>query len=401
MSVTSLTALSGSLLNLPELILPNSKPSQLLETEEKFLLTALELHKEDKVDQLTDREILKFLRSNGSHSGKALSALADHLQWRKEFRVDEILEEDFTVLERSGVAQFVGRTRIGVPILIIDNSRHVCPKDQCSRERLIRYSVFLIERAKSQGVLTDKLLIILDRYKTTASQMDTTTFKALLTVFQKNYPETLQRFIIFPNSTMFWLAWKLLKGFIDPDTLKKIEIRDNPDTLIGFIDRDQLFEKYGGTVKDLYEDVEIGYLEAHSGDSRENRQQIDDLSKPALNDESPLSETNSNERLSPIDIEKLPPLPISNEKRSFLQTFLRKPAFLSSATTTPSASAATSPSSEISGDTAFAEGTKEDVETGAPPQTRKVAASPTLAVPAMVPLTVEVLWSAPREFDFC
>ncbi|KAJ3354911.1 DEAH (Asp-Glu-Ala-His) box polypeptide 34 [Entophlyctis luteolus] len=376
MSVTSLTALSGSLLNLPELILPNSKPSQLLETEEKFLLTALELHKEDKVDQLTDREILKFLRSNGSHSGKALSALADHLQWRKEFRVDEILEEDFTVLERSGVAQFVGRTRIGVPILIIDNSRHVCPKDHAQNRK-------------------DKLLIVLDRYKTTASQMDTTTFKALLTVFQKNYPETLQRFIIFPNSTMFWLAWKLLKGFIDPDTLKKIEIRDNPDTLIGFIDRDQLFEKYGGTVKDLYEDVEIGYLEAHSGDSRENRQQIDDLSKPALNDESPLSETNSNERLSPIDIEKLPPLPISNEKRSFLQTFLRKPAFLSSATTTPSASAATSPSSEISGDTAFAEGTKEDVETGAPPQTRKVAASPTLAVPAMVPLTVEDRASLP------
>ncbi|KAI8619358.1 CRAL-TRIO domain-containing protein [Chytriomyces sp. MP71] len=258
-SLGSITAgISNSWLQLNgELALTEGKLSELRSVEKKYLETARELYRAEKVDCFNDFELLKFLKANKHHTGKALGALSDTLSWRESFKVPGILDEDFKDLDDSGVAQFMGRTRNGVPILVIINSRHVSPKDAVSREKAVRYGIYLIERARSEGILTDRLAVILDRFNTTTSQMDTTTFKALIPILQKNYPETLAKFIIFPNSTMFWMAWKLLKGAIDSSTLKKIEVRDNPDTLIGIIDREFLLERYGGLVKDMYDDVPV------------------------------------------------------------------------------------------------------------------------------------------------
>ncbi|KAJ1552986.1 hypothetical protein HK405_009319 [Cladochytrium tenue] len=87
--------------------------------------------------------------------------------------------------------------------------------------------------------------------------MDTSTFKAVATVMQKHYPERLARMIIFPTTTLFWMAWKLVKGCLDSATIRKVEHKDNAVGLMAVIDRENLFERYGGTGRDPLDDAAV------------------------------------------------------------------------------------------------------------------------------------------------
>jgi hypothetical protein len=68
----------------------------------------------------------------------------------------------------------------------------------------------------------DKLTLIIDRTNTTSAQMDTGTFKYVVPVLQKFYPERLARCVVFPNNTMFWMTWKMCKGWLDIRTQQKV-----------------------------------------------------------------------------------------------------------------------------------------------------------------------------------
>ncbi|ORY36138.1 CRAL/TRIO domain-containing protein [Rhizoclosmatium globosum] len=443
-SLTSFTNVSNSWLNLAELALSETKLSELRDIEQKFLSTARELYKSEKVDVLNDHELLKFLKCNKHHAGKALGAVSEHLAWRESFKTHDILHEDFNDQDQTGAAQFVGRTRTGVPILILNNSRHKTPKDAAGRDRVVRYAVHLVERARSEGILTDKLLVILDRFNTTNGQMDTYTFKTLIPIFQKNYPDTLQRFILFPNSTYFWMAWKLLKGSIDPVTLKKIEIRDNPETLIGIIDRDQLFERYGGLVKDMYDEIPITHdPETHpsptsaAGDSdyphsHHNHHEASspdeliptptvDGSMPSSPHPTPTKTAAEQHAVSETTLDA-PPAgslgPVSQQQQPQINTDLNQPTPTSATSITSAPSpASTSGNSEPpkkswwkfgSSSTTSPQKSAENTPQHSPdkaspggsvtsPASSTVSSAPKsagLAIPPLVPLTVEVLFDA-------
>ena len=49
------------------------------------------------------------------------------------------------------------------------------------------------------------------------------------------------------------MAWNLAKSYLEPTTVSKVEFLDDASKLLVFIERDQLFEKYGGTRKDFYD----------------------------------------------------------------------------------------------------------------------------------------------------
>ncbi|KAJ3228564.1 hypothetical protein HDU81_006106 [Chytriomyces hyalinus] len=432
--------ISSSWLNMnQDLALPDSKLAEKRNLEIKYLETARELYKSEKVDCLNDLELLKFLKANDHHVGKALGALSDSLTWRSAYKVHEILDEDFQDLDDTGMAQFIGKTRVGVPILVLNNSRHKSPKDAAGRERMVRYGIFLIERAKSEGVLVDKLTVILDRFNTTTAQMDTHTFKVLIPLLQKNYPETLAKFIVFPNTTMFWMAWKLMKGSIDSATLKKIDIRDNPDTLIGMIDREHLMERYGGLVKDMYDTVPSDpHIHEHQqqpqqqpetagqdlhlvGETAESDTLVEskvepELEAPELTQESPIanepcsdtaesvehvdssdspSKEDSSTDAVPDVIAETPITQTSDAKKPYKLGFSWKGwSSSSSAGSSPTKSAAGDNTPPVSPDKMLPPAASATV-TAVPVVVKKPSS---MAVPPLCPLTVEVLFCAP-DFD--
>ncbi|KAI8849754.1 hypothetical protein BC829DRAFT_391095 [Chytridium lagenaria] len=222
-----------------------------LDTAKAFLSTVRELYREDNVDAFNDLELVKYLLVQKGHIGKAMSALAETLTWRKTFGTDTTLldSEDFSDLEATGKAQFFGKARDGTPILVINLSRHLTPKDAAAKEREIR-----------DGILVDKMTVIVDRSNGNSGQADSSLIKAVVPLFQKHFPERLARMIIFPTNTWFWMFWKVAKVFIDPATVLKIDIKDGATSLAAVIDSDQLFDRYGGTKTDPFEVAKAGVI---------------------------------------------------------------------------------------------------------------------------------------------
>ncbi|KAJ3215636.1 hypothetical protein HDU67_000170 [Dinochytrium kinnereticum] len=222
-----------------------------------FLTTVRELYKEDNVDSFNDIELLKFLLANKNHIGKAMSALSETLAWRKTFGTDTTLldGEDFSDLDATGKAQFFGRARDGTPILVVNLSRHSTPKDVAAREREIRYMIYVIEKARRDGVLVDKMTVIVDRANVASGQADSAMIKTVVPILQKHYPERLAR----------------------------------------------MFDRYGGTKKDPYDEVKTPPVPI--GDAVTVTKELLTLSPPASpdKDSSPSTET---EKSTPLDSPK-------------------------------------------------------------------------------------------------
>ncbi|KAJ3109002.1 hypothetical protein HDU96_007360 [Phlyctochytrium bullatum] len=233
-----------------------------------FLTTVRELYKEDNVDAFSDLELLKYLSLNKGHVGKAMSSLAETLSWRKSYGLDTDpafgdSSTEFDDLEASGKAQFFGKAKDGTPVCIINLSRHKAPKDNAAREKEIRYIFYVMEKARREGILMDKMTVVVDRGQ--SGQADSAIIKAAVPLLQKHYPERLARMVIFPTNTWFWMFWKVAKVFIDPSTVTKvatiflsfstlkIELKDGPSALEPYINSDQLFERYGGLHKDPFD----------------------------------------------------------------------------------------------------------------------------------------------------
>jgi len=73
-------------------------------------------------------------------------------------------------------------------------------------------------------------------------------FKRLNSITSDNYPECLKAFMCINSPSLISVAYKLVKGFIDPETRKKVFVLGNKfkDELLQYIDEDQLIKEYGG-----------------------------------------------------------------------------------------------------------------------------------------------------------
>jgi hypothetical protein len=116
-----------------------------------FVTTARALYQADNVDAYTEKEIAKWLLGKNGHRGKALEALAETLQWRQQYRVDKILEEDFTSYINSGKLQYFGRAVDQSSILIWTGSRHETPKTQADYEKEVRFIIYMMEKGRKEG----------------------------------------------------------------------------------------------------------------------------------------------------------------------------------------------------------------------------------------------------------
>ncbi|KAI8807409.1 hypothetical protein BJ742DRAFT_812631, partial [Cladochytrium replicatum] len=216
-----------------------------------FVSTARLLFAQDGVDTFTDVELHKWLHANKNHRGRALSALSDTLTWRRQFNVDKLKSEDFSAFEASGYLHFFGSTHDGTPILFFNGSRRkpaaansanskppnamgatagpgntggVAPDAPgWTRERELRYIIYVLEQAKTSGILKDKLYVVIDRTgMSRGQQSDASLVSSLVPLLQKHYPERLKGMVIFPTGTLFWMGWKMTQMLIDPATKTKV-----------------------------------------------------------------------------------------------------------------------------------------------------------------------------------
>ena len=123
------------------------------------------------------------------------------VEWRLEYRADEITEQDVASEIALGKAYWNGFDRLGNPTLIIKACKHF--PGQATQDKFIRFFLFLIEQGIKRNLHfkgirladqagTGKVSVIWDRNGVTSKNFDSsmlTMMKRLVSMLQDNYAE--------------------------------------------------------------------------------------------------------------------------------------------------------------------------------------------------------------------
>jgi len=226
----------------------------------------IELNKEN-FDEYTP---LRFLRARKLDVDAAMEMLKNHLKWRKENNVDNILEDgpkekNFKVLDKYWPGFYGGVDLDGVPIWV-DRLSQIDPETFLTimpKESIISYHIYTTEKAMRvkkkisaekgkncyTGVVIEDMAGFGRKHMTSAC-IDI--FKSINSINADNYPECLKAFFCINSPTLVQMAYKLVKSFIDPETSKKVHVLKDSfkKELLEYISEDELLTEYGGKNKD-------------------------------------------------------------------------------------------------------------------------------------------------------
>eukprot|EP01089_Gocevia_fonbrunei_P013869 TRINITY_DN3658_c0_g5_i1.p1 TRINITY_DN3658_c0_g5~~TRINITY_DN3658_c0_g5_i1.p1 ORF type:complete len:402 (-),score=101.98 TRINITY_DN3658_c0_g5_i1:88-1293(-) len=241
------------------------------EIEKKALPEFLEKLKENNIELdpavFDEYTPIRFLRARKYDLDAAYLMLTNHLKWRKENNVDTILEDlpknnkNFKTLERYWPGLYAGADKDGVAVWVerggqIDADSLLA---SVSIDDILLYHIYATEKTmrlkKENSAKLGKNcyggVIIEDvdgfgRKHMSSACIDL--FKKINSITSDNYPECLKAFICINSPALISVAFKLVKGFIDPETRKKVHVLGTKykEELLQYIDEDQIIEPYGG-----------------------------------------------------------------------------------------------------------------------------------------------------------
>ncbi|XP_022234796.2 protein real-time [Drosophila obscura] len=236
----------------------------------------LELRKMlDGVDDLervpSYQTILRFLSARDWHVSQAFAMLCDSLQWRKEHRIDALLEE--YTKPAVVVEHFPGgwhhHDKDGRPIYIL-RLGHMDVKGllkSLGMEGLLRLALHIceegIQKINESAERLDKPVLnwslLVDLEGLSMRHLWRPGIKALLYIIEtveRNYPETMGRVLVVRAPRVFPIAWTIVSAFIDEHTRSKFlfygpDCAHTTDGLAQYIDEEIVPDFLGGPCKTM------------------------------------------------------------------------------------------------------------------------------------------------------
>eukprot|EP01111_Echinosteliopsis_oligospora_P019627 TRINITY_DN9581_c0_g1_i1.p1 TRINITY_DN9581_c0_g1~~TRINITY_DN9581_c0_g1_i1.p1 ORF type:complete len:406 (-),score=105.25 TRINITY_DN9581_c0_g1_i1:99-1316(-) len=222
-------------------------------TDSKIILWGVELQVDNSK---TDVILLKFLRAREFKVQEAATALLDCLRWRKEFKVDEVMTEEFP--EAITSLGFIHKhDKDGRPVMYnvygnIDIKQAF--EAQGGIDRFIRWRVQLMETAIQQLDMDkiEDMVIIHDYNGASMLKMDANmkaASKTLIELFQKYYPELLARKFFINIPWFFEAVYSVVSLLVNERTKSKFVLCSKDsirEKLISYIPVENLPREYGG-----------------------------------------------------------------------------------------------------------------------------------------------------------
>ncbi|XP_047958568.1 patellin-4 [Salvia hispanica] len=209
-----------------------------------------------KGNESTNVVLLKFLRAREFKVNEAFEMLKKTLQWRKDFRADALLEEEFEA-ELGGAAYMSGVDGEGHPICYnifgVVDEKTVATEEK--RERFLRWRVQLMEKGvqkldfKAGGV--SSLLQINDlKNSPGASKKEVrAAVDKAVAVLQDNYPEFVAKNIFINVPFWYYAFHSLMSPFLTQRTRSKLVFARPSkvtETLLKYIPIQEIPVQYGG-----------------------------------------------------------------------------------------------------------------------------------------------------------
>jgi hypothetical protein len=167
----------------------------------------------------TDETIARYLIARNNDLDKATELLTKAELWRsKQY---PILKQDCIGEFRKGKIYTHGFDKEGRPLYIVRAANHD-PSDR-DIEELAKCALWWAELVCSR--LPDdktKYTILIDRTDAGVRNQDIEFSRNFSKLFQDQYPERLNKAIVYPSGVMFWSLWNLIKWFFDPVTRNKV-----------------------------------------------------------------------------------------------------------------------------------------------------------------------------------
>ncbi|EPS68959.1 hypothetical protein M569_05808, partial [Genlisea aurea] len=211
--------------------------------------------------------LLRFLKARKFDLNKTLQMWVDMLKWRKDNRVDTIIQDfnydEFEEVQKCYPHGFHGVDKAGRPVYIerlgkIDPSKLM---SVTTVDRFLKYHIQGFEKSFYEKFPACSIAAECHIYSTIAildvQGLNWMTFGKvahdLVMRMQKidgnNYPETLHQMFIVNAGNGFRRLWGWAKGLLDPKTTSKINVLDSDfqNKLLEIIDASQLPDFLGGT----------------------------------------------------------------------------------------------------------------------------------------------------------
>ncbi|EGC28251.1 hypothetical protein DICPUDRAFT_44467 [Dictyostelium purpureum] len=208
---------------------------------------------QNEINNLDDSMVLRFLRARKWNEKDSFEMLHEALKFRATFQNIGVngIKPDMVENElKSGKSYFHGIDKGGRPVCVVKTSKH----DSYNRDldESMRYCVFVMENGKQMlkpGIETCTL--IFDMSDFSSKNMDYPLVKFMVELFQKFYPESLQKCLILNAPWIFMGIWHIIKHWLDPNTASKVSFVKTKQ-LADYIPKDQLEKNYGGTSDFVY-----------------------------------------------------------------------------------------------------------------------------------------------------
>ncbi|KAI3451656.1 hypothetical protein Pfo_008321 [Paulownia fortunei] len=213
-------------------------------------------------DEKSDVILLKFLRARDFKVKDAFAMIKNTIKWRKEFGIDELVEEDLgSELER--VVFMHGHSKEGHPVCY-----NKMFSDEEKRQKFLRWRIQFLEKSIRKldfspgGVST---IVQVNDLKNSPGpnrwELRQATNQALQ-LLQDNYPEFVAK-QVFINVPWWYLALsKMISPFLTHRTKSKFVVAGpsrSTETLFKYISAEQIPTQYGGLSK---EDGDFGIADS-------------------------------------------------------------------------------------------------------------------------------------------
>ncbi|OJT12451.1 Phosphatidylinositol transfer protein sfh5 [Trametes pubescens] len=213
-------------------------------------------------DAKTSVVLAKFVRARELNVAAAQEMLVATLRWRDEFKIGEIMKEEFDADVFGRLGRVFGKDKEGRPVTY---NLYGAVKDMKAVfgdvQRFIRWRVQFMEQSIEllDFETVDQMVQIHDYEGVSMTQRDASqkaAAKEATNIFQNHYPEFLSRkFFINVPTLLTWIFW-LFKPLISAATLAKMSVVGSGAKTIGaelsqVIPVDELPKRYGGKAEDF------------------------------------------------------------------------------------------------------------------------------------------------------
>lgn len=215
--------------------------------------------------------LLRFLRARKYDVDKAWAMLSATMEWRQKVNPMVLVDmppEQVAGLPREMIQQHFpmwhqGYCKKGRPVMFknFGHTRIAAMCEHTTMDHLVNFHISVNEKASRLCAEQSKKLN--KEIETTVYVLDvngwqpwgfTAAFefcRHMAKIDSDHYPERLGNLYVINSARIVYYFWKLIKGFLDPVTVAKVQIFAERETwesvLLECIDKDQLPKEYGGT----------------------------------------------------------------------------------------------------------------------------------------------------------